>query len=191
MGCAESRQESSSQPLLSSFTRDEDDQSELPPMPPRMGQPAPPLTGVVPLASQHERLMLELLPFKDLREFHEWLNGIYVRGSWNEFLRDYLTRNPTAPEVDKAKTAQKAKDALNSRNAQYLMYHPDKTVWSAEDHHVRFIVAVVADNMLKGTWSESDWKKKGLEIAKSVYEVLAFLRTTAFGPDSLPPRYEA
>ncbi len=71
------------------------------------------------------------------------------------------------------------------------MYHPDKTIWTAEDHHVRFIVAVISDNMLKGTWSDSDWKKKGLEIAKSVYEVLAFLRTTAFGPDSLPPRYEA
>ena len=80
MGCAESRQESSSQPLLSSFTRDEDDQSELPPMPPRMGQPAPPLTGVVPLASQHERLMLELLPFKDLRQFHEYVH----RMTWHQ-----------------------------------------------------------------------------------------------------------
>ena len=72
MGCAESRQESSSQPLLSSFIQD--DQSESPPMPPRMGQPAQPLTGVVPLSSQHERLMLELLPFKDLGQFHEYVH---------------------------------------------------------------------------------------------------------------------
>ncbi len=73
MGCAESRQESSSQPLLSSFTSD-DDESGSPSMPPRMGQPAQPLTGVVPLSSQHERLMLELLPFKDLRQFHEYVH---------------------------------------------------------------------------------------------------------------------
>lgn len=96
-----------------------------------------------------------------------------------------------APEVDKTKTAQKAKDAINSRNLQYLMYHPDKSAWSAEDHHVRFIVTVVSDNMLKGTWSDGDWKKRSLEIAKAVYEVLAFLRATSFGPDALPPRYEA
>lgn len=56
---------------------------------------------------------------------------------------------------------------------------------------MRFIVAVVSDNMLKGLWSESDWKKRSLEISKAVYEVLAFLRATAFSPESLPPRYEA
>lgn len=77
MGCAESRQElqsseSSSQPLLSSFSPDDDPIL----MPPRMGQPAhqssqQPLAGSVQLSSQHERLILELLPFKDLRQFHE------------------------------------------------------------------------------------------------------------------------
>jgi hypothetical protein len=96
-----------------------------------------------------------------------------------------------APELDKTKTAQKAKDAINSRSTQFLMYHPDKTAWSAEDHHVRFIVTVIQDNMLKGLWSESDWKKRGIDIAKAVYEVLAFLRATAFATDSNPPRYEA
>ncbi|KAG7287068.1 hypothetical protein NEMBOFW57_006571 [Staphylotrichum longicolle] len=158
-----------------------------------MGQPAQqqPLAGAVQLCSQHERLILELLPFKEVRQFHEWLNSIYVRGSWNEFVRDFLSRNPTAPELDKAKTAQKAKEAINSRTVQYLMYHPDKSSWTPEDHHVRFIVTVVSDNLLKGTWSESDWKKKSTEVAKAVYEVLAFLRATAFSSDSLPPRYEA
>lgn len=120
-----------------------------------------------------------------------WLNSIYVRGSWNEFVRDFLSLNPTAPELDKTKTAQKAKEAINSRTVQYLMYHPDKSSWTPEDHHVRFIVTVVSDNLLKGTWSESDWKKKSTEIAKAVYEVLAFLRATAFSSDPLPPRYEA
>jgi hypothetical protein len=121
-----------------------------------------------------------------------WLSGIYVRGSWDEFVRDYLSHYPLAPELDKAKIAQKAKDAINSRTVMYLVYHPDKTAWSAEDHYVRFIVAVVSDNMLhKGLWSESDWKKKNIEIAKSIFEVLAFLRATAFLPDGLPPQYEA
>jgi hypothetical protein len=71
------------------------------------------------------------------------------------------------------------------------MYHPDKSSWTPEDHHVRFIVTVVSDNLLKGMWSESDWKKKSTEIAKAVYEVLAFLRATSFASDPLPPRYEA
>ncbi|KAL2131263.1 hypothetical protein VTI74DRAFT_5318 [Chaetomium olivicolor] len=190
MGCSESREESSSQPLLSTF----DPKNDTISMPVRMGQPQPaqpPVIGTVQLSSQHERLILELLPFKDVRQFHEWLNSIYIRGSWNEFVRDFLARNPLAPELDKTKTAQKAKDALNSRSPQYLMYHPDKTTWSAEDHHVRFIVTVISDNMLKGLWSESDWKKRGIEVSKAVYEVLAFLRATSFTPDADPPQYEA
>ncbi|SPQ25217.1 3b8bad45-5dfc-499e-a157-fa039836b43d [Thermothielavioides terrestris] len=158
-----------------------------------MGQPQPapqPLTGAAQLSAQHERLLLELLPFKDARQFHEWLNSVYVLGSWHEFVRDYLAREPLAVELDKSKTAQKAKDALNSRKPEYLMYHPDKTAWTAEDHHVRFIVTVISDNMLKGLWSESDWKKRSIEIAKAVYEVLAFMRATHSVPDANPPRYE-
>jgi hypothetical protein len=121
-----------------------------------------------------------------------WLSGVYVRGSWNEFVRGFLSHHPLAPELDKAKVAQKAKDAINSRTPMYLVYHPDKSAWSAEDHHVRFIVAVISDNMLgKGLWSESDWKKRSIEISKAMYEVLAFLRATAFSPDAEPPRYEA
>ncbi|KAK4125958.1 hypothetical protein N657DRAFT_642716 [Parathielavia appendiculata] len=159
-----------------------------------MGQPQPaqqPLAGAAHLSAQHERLILELLPFKELRQFHEWLSSVYVRGSWNEFVTDFLAHNPRAPELDKNKTTQKAKDAVNSRSTQFLIYHPDKGAWSAEDHHVRFIVTVIQDNMLKGLWSESDWKKKGLDITKAVYEVLAFLRATTFYPDANPPLYEA
>lgn len=71
MGCAESREESSSHPLLSAFNQEND--SIL--MPVMMGQPQAspsPLPGAVQLSSQHERLILELLPFKDLRQFHEY-----------------------------------------------------------------------------------------------------------------------
>lgn len=75
MGCAESRQESSSQPLLSNFTQVDGADAESVPMPPRMGQPAQqqPLAGAVQLCSQHERLILELLPFKEVRQFHEYV----------------------------------------------------------------------------------------------------------------------
>ncbi len=131
-----------------------------------------------------------VLPFKESRNFQEWLQSSYVRGSWHEYCRDFLAANPTSPEVDKAKTSQAAKDAINSRNPRYLLYHPDKDGWTPEDHVVRFIVAVVADNMLKSIWSDHDWKKRNIEVCKAVYEVLSFLRGTDFGAP-MPPRYEA
>lgn len=73
MGCAESRPQSvskgNSQPLLSTFRDDDDDAYSLALT---MGQPPPPsASGAVRLASQHERLILELLPFQDIRQFHE------------------------------------------------------------------------------------------------------------------------
>ncbi|KAH6855762.1 hypothetical protein B0I37DRAFT_350906 [Chaetomium sp. MPI-CAGE-AT-0009] len=157
-------------------------------------QPPPSANGTVQLASQHERLILELLPFQDIRQFHDWLNGVYVRGSWSEFVRDFHHANPLAPEPDKRETVQKARDAISSRGAQYLMHNPDKEAWSAEDHHVRFLVAVISDNMLDGLWSEKEWKKGSLAICGAVFEVLAFLKATAApGPSAAsdPPRYEA
>jgi len=113
-----------------------------------------------------------------------------VRGSWHEYCRDFLARNPQAPEPDKARVAQAAKDAIQSRVPKFLAYHPEKEGYSPEDHAVRFIVCVVADNMLNKLWSESDWKKRNVDISKAVYEVLSFLRAhelTAQGP----PGYEA
>jgi hypothetical protein len=112
-----------------------------------MGQP--PAAATSRLSAQHERLILELLPFKDATLFHDWLSSVYVQGSWAEFCRDFLSHNPLGPEPNKDKTAQAAKDAINSRKPQYLLYHPDKTGWVDQDHHVRFIVSVVSDNMLK------------------------------------------
>jgi hypothetical protein len=32
------------------------------------------VAGAVHLSAQHERLILELLPFKDLRQFHEYVS---------------------------------------------------------------------------------------------------------------------
>ncbi|KAK7956887.1 uncharacterized protein PG986_006109 [Apiospora aurea] len=105
------------------------------------------------LSTQHARLILELLPFKEQDQFHEWLTSEHVRGSWTEFQQDFLSGNTNIPEPDKAKTAQAAKDAIGSRTTKYLLYHPDKNGWSAQDHHARFIAQVVTDNMLKGSQS--------------------------------------
>ncbi|KAK5998577.1 hypothetical protein PT974_00958 [Cladobotryum mycophilum] len=156
------------------------------------------MSGSAHLAAQHERLILELLPFKDSPKFQEWLHGALVRGSWAEFHRDYLATKTPAPgapqpgpetEPDKSKTAQAAKDAINSRSQKFLVYHPDKTGWAPEDHYVRFIVTVVQDNMLRYLWSESDWKKRAVEITKAVYEVLCYLRATYVFAEPSPPSY--
>ncbi|GKT45650.1 uncharacterized protein ColSpa_05831 [Colletotrichum spaethianum] len=150
------------------------------------------------VSSQHERLLLELLPFKDAAAFHAWLGSHFVRGSWNEFYADYLSRavatgaGPSSvPEPDKTRTAQTAREALNVRKAKFLVHHPDKTGWAAEDHYARFIVTLVADNMLQNLWSESEWKKRGLDIAKAAYEVLVFLKATMVYADPNPPSYSA
>lgn len=104
-----------------------------------------------------------------------------MRGSWCEFLRDSHSTHPLTAEPDKARTVQRAREALDARSAQYLMHNPDKAGWTAEDHHVRFVVAVVADNMLAGLWSEKEWRKNGGAVAGAVFEVLVFLKATATG----------
>ncbi|KAK8106258.1 hypothetical protein PG999_009617 [Apiospora kogelbergensis] len=143
-------------------------------------------------STQHTRLILELLPFKEQDQFQEWLASEHVRGSWLEFQQDFLSANADILEPDKAKTAQAAKEAIGSRTPNYLLYHPDKTGWSEQDHHVRFIVQVVTDNMLKGSvWSENDFRKRGLEITKAVYEVLSYLRASQIKAEQPPPGYKA
>ncbi|KAK1713048.1 hypothetical protein BDP67DRAFT_544271 [Colletotrichum lupini] len=137
---------------------------------------------------QHERLLLELLPFKDATKFHDWLDSNFVRGPWNEFNADFLSRSSAVLEPDKTRTAQAAREALNGRKAKFCVYRPDKSAWTAEDHHVRFIVTLVADNMLQNLWYESEWKKKGLDIVKVAYEVLIFLKATMVYADPNPPR---
>jgi hypothetical protein len=141
------------------------------------------------ISSQHERLILELLPFKDASKFHEWLQSPFVRGNWVEFCRDCLAKNPTSPEPDKTRTATAARDAINGRKAKYLAYFPDKQGWTSEDHHVRFIITIVQDNILNNLWTDADWKKRGIDIAKAVYEVLSFLRATYYV--QTPPTYSA
>ncbi|EPE02330.1 hypothetical protein F503_06530 [Ophiostoma piceae UAMH 11346] len=149
------------------------------------------------LSAQHERLMLELLPFKDAAQFREWLG--FLEGDWDEYCRDYLEPQyhaalydgatglpleipgsaPDDPEPDKTTTASRAKDAINSQSVQFLAYHPlaqDKQNWTPEDHAVRFLVTAIADSLLRKVWQERDWRKRPVEIARAVYEVLSYKR---------------
>ncbi|KAJ6789052.1 hypothetical protein PWT90_08313 [Aphanocladium album] len=167
--------------------------SSAPPTPPPR-----PMDGARPgavsettlFALQRERLILELLPFKDASKFQEWLRSGPVQGSWSEFHRDCVSRLPADhPEPDKAKTAQAAKDAINSRSQKFLVYHPEKSGWSPEDHYVRFITIVVLDSLLANLWSESDWKKRNVDICKAVYEVLFFLKASHYMNQQAPPSY--
>ena len=77
MGCAESREQSgpqgpSSQLLLSTLPHDDDPELLMMGQPPLAQQQRAP-GGPVKLSSQHERLILELLPFKEPAQFHEYV----------------------------------------------------------------------------------------------------------------------
>lgn len=150
------------------------------------------------LSAQHERLILELLPFKDASQFREWLG--FLEGDWEEYCRDYLDpqywtalydeagnaleipdQAPSDPEPDKSMTAQRTKDAINHQSVIFLAYHPDKATWTPEDHAVRFVATAIADSLLRKVWGERDWRKRPLEIAKAVYEVLSYKRAGYVG----------
>lgn len=151
---------------------------------------APGVAEMSPFSQQRERLILELLPFKDAGKFHEWLRSGPVQGSWHEFHRDLLARVPAdRPDPDKAKMAQATKDAINARAQKFLVYHPDKSDWSPEDHHVRFMTIVILDSLLANLWSDSDWKKRNIDICKAVYEVLFFLKASHYMNQQDPPSY--
>ena len=132
-------------------------------------------------SNQHQRLLLELLPFQDRAAFEAWIGSDAVAGAWREFAHDY---HPSAediddgPEQNKAGIAQAACRALQIHDPRYMLHHPRKEGWAPEDHYIRFIVAVICDSMLHGVWSESEGRSRGLEIAKSVFEVLSYLRVT-------------
>jgi hypothetical protein len=143
------------------------------------------------LATQHERLILELLPFKDAAQFQEWLASGYVRGSWAEFSRDFLALgdNVHLPEPDKEATCKEANKAVNDKSNRFMVFHPDKTGWGAQEHAVRFIVTVASDSLLNKVWSWGEWKKKDLHICRAMYEVLSFLRSTVNEEHQMPPIY--
>ncbi|OAA68896.1 hypothetical protein ISF_03271 [Cordyceps fumosorosea ARSEF 2679] len=163
-----------------------------PAMPPRRQTVPVGPADTSPFTQQRERLVLELLPFRPPGQFHEWLRGGPVQGAWGEFQRDLLARAPADhpdPDPDKARTAQATKDAINGRSQKFLVYHPDKAGWAPEDHYVRFIAVVISDSLLANLWSESDWKKRNIDICKAVYEVLFFLKASHYMNQQAPPCY--
>lgn len=148
------------------------------------------MPGRSQLTIQHERLILELLPFANANEFKEWLQSVYVLGAWREFCRDFPPGKATAREPDKTMTAQLALNAIKyHKDAKFLLHHPDKSGWSKMDHYVRFIVIVIQDNLLRGMWSKDELGGGNLGVPKAMYEVLVYLRATQVARDMKPPRY--
>ncbi|TLS28247.1 hypothetical protein PpBr36_00955 [Pyricularia pennisetigena] len=160
------------------------------------------------MAKQHERLVVELLPFETVEQFHSWLESAPVLGSWLEFRAN--CRHRDLDEVEKSRAAQLTRDALDARSARYLVYHPDKQGWTLEDHVVRFMATVMRDAVLQGVWADAELRERTVDIAKAVFEVMCFLKAvdeqpSASGsddvagehppdyhpPDSLPPGYSA
>lgn len=120
-----------------------------------------------------------------------WLSSTYVQGAWNEIQQDFLAQNPMTPEAAKEQVVKLAKDAINSKDPKYLVYHPEKAEWTSDDHHVRFIATLILDNRLKGLWSDGDWRTKSTDITKAAFEVLSFLRAASLKTaDSGPPGYD-
>ncbi|TLD26555.1 hypothetical protein PspLS_04669 [Pyricularia sp. CBS 133598] len=126
------------------------------------------------MARQHERLVMELLPFRTAEQFHEWLESPPLLGTWLEFRAN--CRHQDLDEIDKTRVAQITRDALNSRMAKYLVYHPNKQGWTLEEHVVRFMATAMKDAVLEGVWSENELRNKTLDIAKAIYEVMCFFK---------------
>jgi hypothetical protein len=147
--------------------------------PPTLQTPSHPAMNANPaFSAQLQRLLIEMLPFRDAQQFHEWLAGPYVSGAWDEFRKEYL--NGTGPEPpeepDKAATCQVVRTVLHSSDPKYRLMRPDKTGWTAQDHTVRFMVSVVWDNFFSGLWSVRDYRVRPDHYVNVVYEVLGFLR---------------
>ncbi|KAG6079452.1 hypothetical protein E4U15_003739 [Claviceps sp. LM218 group G6] len=139
---------------------------------------------------QNERLVSELFPFKDVDKLKEWLKVDCMQGAWAEFMRDCVTKSlnesVTDPNKGKIQVTAAARSAIDLLgNTKYLVYHPDKTAWTVDDHHVRFIVVVVRDNLLRALWGEWQWPQKKLEICKAVYELLCYLKTACLNVEDL------
>lgn len=138
------------------------------------------LSPATMISAQHERLLMDLFPFKDGKDrqdnFRQWL--AFIDAHFQEYCQDYFGLHPGSIEVepDKLRTAQTAQTAINVRTLKFLEYHPDKAGWSGEDHAVRFIVTAVSDSLLRQTWGMGEWRSKGLDLAKAVYEVLCYKR---------------
>ncbi|KAG6150561.1 hypothetical protein E4U37_005996 [Claviceps purpurea] len=142
---------------------------------------------------QNGRLVSELFPFKKLDLLKEWLKVDCMQGAWAEFMRDCVTKlpNESVTDPDKGTITEAARSAIDllGKN-KYLIYHPDKTAWTLDDHHVRFIVVVVRDNLVRqlwsqGSWSHGSWSQKKLEICGAVYELLCYLKTACFTVEDL------
>ncbi|KAG6079455.1 hypothetical protein E4U15_003743 [Claviceps sp. LM218 group G6] len=135
-------------------------------------------------SEQHEQLFAEASPSgdpdksKDSTDIDDCIN---ITNSLEEFRRDCVIKSPrmSMSEPDKDRVAEAARNAINSCDSPYLVFHPNKTGWKVHDHYVRFVVTVIRDRMLRGLWLRA-WLQNGLELCNIVYEMLGNLTSTPF-----------
>ncbi|KAG5946794.1 hypothetical protein E4U59_002986, partial [Claviceps monticola] len=97
-----------------------------------------------------------------------------------------MSPNESVADPDKGTITKAAGSAIDlSGNTKYLVYHPEKTAWTVNDHHVRFIVIVVQYNLLLGLWSQRGWTHNKLRICRAVYELLCYLKISCFTVEDL------
>ena len=132
------------------------------------------------LNAQHLRLLIKLIPsIKNAVQFDTWIRRAPVLTAWSEF----KTALPgPQPDPDFGVILRKVFEALNSKtlpHARICLMHPDKRDWSAEDHHARFVVAVVKDSLLEEIWTDDEWNNARENIIQGIFEVLIYLKATS------------
>ncbi|KAG6035229.1 hypothetical protein E4U40_002717 [Claviceps sp. LM458 group G5] len=135
-------------------------------------------------SEQHERLFAETSPSEDPEKPMESTNiddYIYAMDSLEEYRCDCVIETPSVSmsEPDKDRVVEAARNAINSCDSPYLVFHPNKTGWKIHDHCVRFVVTVIRDQMLRGLWLRV-WLRNRLELCNVVYELLVNLTSTPF-----------
>lgn len=140
-------------------------------------QGSPTRTSSEILDAQHLRLLIYLLPsIRTTSEFEAWLQRPPVLSAWEEFTAALpgLQPDPDLGVVTRISRAALDEDTLP--HARFRMLHPDKSNWSALDHHVRFIIAVISDSLLEKHWDRMEWEKHPVRVVQAVYEVLVYMK---------------
>jgi hypothetical protein len=133
------------------------------------------------LSAQHTRLLISMLPFKNPVELDEWISRPPVSAAWLEFRASVPAIHPDPNVVEVCNLAERAIISAPPSGRKFCLLHPDKRGWSIDDHHVRFIVGIAKDSLEEQAWDSSKWIQRSQEIAKALYEVLVYLKTTS-GP---------
>ena len=133
------------------------------------------------LNPQHLRLIIDPLPsIKDANEFSAWIRRAPVSGAWAEFTAavPHPSPNPDSSTiVGEANAVLEASPYIPS--SKFLKLNPDKSDWSAADHHVRFVVAIISDCSVDARHRMEEWVRRYPASVRGIYEVLVFLKATS------------